>query len=75
MPNLDFYAVSDDWSAVFEAVFDPGLFRVFESDSEPDRELREFHAPTEVPDGRQGRSLARSPAPPAGSTAPFAGWP
>jgi hypothetical protein len=58
VPNLDFYAVGDDWSAVLETVFDLGLFRVFESDSEPDRELREFHAPTEVPDGRQGRSLA-----------------
>ncbi|WP_181774115.1 hypothetical protein [Amycolatopsis pittospori] len=58
MPNLDFYAVDDDWSAVLETVFDLGLFRVFESDSELDRELREFHTPAEVPDGRQGRSLA-----------------
>lgn len=60
MPNLDFYAVDDDWSAVLETVFDLGMFRVFESNSEPDRELREFHAPAEIP---------------AGSTGPFAGWP
>ncbi|MBB5800470.1 hypothetical protein F4560_000238 [Saccharothrix ecbatanensis] len=58
MPNLDFYAAGDDWSAVLGVVFDLGLFRVFESDSEPDRELREFHAATEVPGGRQGRHLA-----------------
>ncbi|MBB5858323.1 hypothetical protein ACFQ05_22135 [Amycolatopsis umgeniensis] len=58
MPNLDFYAVDDDWSSVLETVFDLGLFRVFESDSELDRELREFHTAAEVPDGRPGRSLA-----------------
>lgn len=58
MPNLGFYAVGDDWSAVLETVFDLGLFRVFESDSEPDRKLREFHAATEVPDGPRGRHLA-----------------
>lgn len=58
MPNLEFYALGDDWPAVLETVFDLGLFRVFESDSEPDGELREFHAPEEVPQGRQGRSLA-----------------
>lgn len=57
MPNLDFYAAGDDWSAVLETAFDLGLFRVFESDSEPDRELREFHAPTEVPGGPQGQHL------------------
>ena len=60
MPNLDFYAVDDDWSAVLETVFDLGMFRVFESNSELDRELREFHAPAEIP---------------VGSTGPFAGWP
>ncbi|AUI58327.1 hypothetical protein B1H26_33205 [Amycolatopsis sp. BJA-103] len=58
MPNLDFYAVGDDWAAVLETVFDLGLFRVFESDSEPGRELSEFHAAAEVPGGRAGRSLA-----------------
>ncbi|GAB2736868.1 hypothetical protein [Amycolatopsis magusensis] len=58
MPNLDFYAMDDDWPAVLGAVFGLGLFRVFESDSEPDRELREFQALAEVPDGRPGRSLA-----------------
>lgn len=58
VPNLDFYAVDDDWSAVLETVFDLGMFRVFESNSELDRELREFHAPAEIPGGHQGRSLA-----------------
>ena len=58
MPNLDFYAAGDDWSAVVETGFDLGWFRVFESDSELDRELREFHTATEVPDNRQGRHLA-----------------
>ena len=58
MPNLDFYATGDDWPAVLEAVFDLGLFRVFESYSEPDRELREFHAATDVPDGPSGRHVA-----------------
>ncbi|MEU4765058.1 hypothetical protein AB0H12_17545 [Actinosynnema sp. NPDC023794] len=58
MPNLDFYAADDDWSAVLDTVFALGSFRVFESDSRPDRELREFHAPAEVPDDRWGRHLA-----------------
>jgi hypothetical protein len=58
VPNLDFYAADDDWAMVLATVFDLGLFRVFESYSEPDRELREFHGITEVPDDRQGRSLA-----------------
>lgn len=58
MPNLDFYAADDDWSAVLDAVFDSGMFRIFESDSEPDRELREFHAASEVPDGPEGRHLS-----------------
>ncbi|MEU8419687.1 hypothetical protein AB0C15_02270 [Micromonospora sp. NPDC048835] len=58
MPNLVFYAAGDDWTAVLEAIFDRGMFRVFESDSEPDRELREFRAAAEVPDGPRGRSLA-----------------
>jgi hypothetical protein len=58
VPNLNFYAADDDWLAVLGAIFDLGLFRVFESDSEPDQELREFHAATEVPAGPRGRSLA-----------------
>jgi hypothetical protein len=58
VPNLDFYADGDDWSAILGAVFDLGLFRVFEFDSEPDRELREFHAATEVPGDRRGWHLA-----------------
>ncbi|MEV8515447.1 hypothetical protein [Dactylosporangium sp. NPDC051484] len=58
MPNLDFYAADDDWPAVLEAVFDLGLFRVYESCSEPDRTLREFHAVAEMPDDPQGRDLA-----------------
>ncbi|RLQ08748.1 hypothetical protein EAD96_04445 [Micromonospora sp. BL1] len=58
MPNLDFYAAEDDWSAVLEALFDLGLFRVFESDSEPDCELREFSAAAEVAAAPRGRHLA-----------------
>jgi hypothetical protein len=57
VPNLDFYAADDDWFAVLETVFALGLFRVWESDSEPDRELREFHAATEIPHGPRGRHL------------------
>jgi hypothetical protein len=57
VPNLDFYAARDDWSAVLETVFALALFRVWESYSEPDRELREFHAATEIPDGPEGRHL------------------
>jgi hypothetical protein len=57
MPNLDFYAADDDRIAVLDAVFDLGLFRVFEAYSEPDRGLREFHAPEAVPDGPSGRHL------------------
>ncbi|WP_326557307.1 hypothetical protein [Micromonospora sp. NBC_01796] len=58
MPNLDFYAVADDWLAVLEAVFGLGLFRVLESDSAPDRELREFQTAAEVLESPRGRSLA-----------------
>ncbi|CAM3297007.1 hypothetical protein KIPE111705_00440 [Kibdelosporangium persicum] len=57
MPNLDFYATGEDWSAVLEAVFELGSFRVFEAYSAPDHELREFHAATEIPEGRAGRHL------------------
>ncbi|SNT54369.1 hypothetical protein SAMN05421812_10948 [Asanoa hainanensis] len=57
MPNLDFYAAEDDWSAVLHAVFDLGLFRVFESDSRHDHELREFRAVNEVSPDRHGRHL------------------
>jgi hypothetical protein len=58
VPNLDFYAADDDWFAVLETVFDLGLFRVFESDSEPDCELREFQTATDVTNGLRGRHLA-----------------
>jgi hypothetical protein len=58
VPNLDFYAADDDWAAVLGTVFDMRLFRVFESDSEPDRELREFRAAADVPAGPPGRRLA-----------------
>jgi hypothetical protein len=54
---LDFYAVDGDWSAVVEAVFDLGLFRVFEADSEPDRELREFNTANEAVRDPRGRHL------------------
>lgn len=39
VPNLGFHAVGGDWPAVLETVFILGLSRVFESDSESDREL------------------------------------
>lgn len=57
MPNLDFYAADGDWRAVVGAVFETGLFRVFEADSQPGADLREFSAAADVPDCRQGRSL------------------
>lgn len=57
VPNLGFYAVDEDWFAVLEAVFDLGLFRVFEAGSEPDRELREFHTIHEAVNGPGGRHL------------------
>lgn len=50
MPNLDFYAFEDDQRAVVAAVFDLGLFRVFEWYSARDRELREFRGAKEVPE-------------------------
>jgi hypothetical protein len=43
VPNLDFYAVDDDWSKVLHTVFDLDLFRVLEADSRPGHDLREFH--------------------------------
>ncbi|BCJ58801.1 hypothetical protein C1I93_07810 [Micromonospora endophytica] len=57
VPNLDFYATENDWPTVLHAVFDSHLFRVFEADSEPDREVREFHTVDEVPAGSSGRHL------------------
>jgi hypothetical protein len=65
MPNLDFYAAEDDWPAVLEIVFGLGLFRVLESNSEPDRELRVFETAAEVPADREacfgvGRGCART---------------
>jgi hypothetical protein len=56
VPNLDFYAADEDWPVVLAAVFDAG-FRVFEFNSEPDRELREFRALAEVPDGARHLAL------------------
>ncbi|MEH0985890.1 hypothetical protein [Micromonospora sp. CPCC 205556] len=58
MPNLDFYAADDDWSALLEALFDLGSFRVFESDSEPGSELREFSSAADVAAASRGRHLA-----------------
>jgi len=56
MPNLDFYAVGGDQSAVADAAIDLGLFRVFEAYSRPDSGLREFTAPEEVPDDPIGQA-------------------
>ena len=57
MPNLEFCALGDDQAAVLDAVFRLGAFRVFEAYSEPDSELREFGAPSEVPDDPHGPYL------------------
>jgi len=57
VPNLDFYATSDNQSSVLSAMFDLGVFRVFEAYSEPDNELREFGAPEEIPDAPFGPHL------------------
>ncbi|WP_410790024.1 hypothetical protein [Kribbella sp. C-35] len=43
MPNLDFYAVDEDHTAVLDAVFRLD-FRVFEMYSDEGTELREFEA-------------------------------
>ena len=47
VPNLDFYAVDEDHTAVLEAVFKLG-FRVFEAYSDEGMELGEFAGPSEV---------------------------
>ncbi|WP_285474889.1 hypothetical protein [Actinoplanes sp. NBRC 101535] len=57
MPNLDFYAADDDWPTVLRAAFDSNLFRIFEADSEPDQELREFQACEKIPAEPSGRHL------------------
>jgi cell wall assembly regulator SMI1 len=57
VPNLDFYAVGSDHTAVLDAVFGLGVFRVFEEYSGPDEELREFTAAEEVPAARVQRFL------------------
>jgi hypothetical protein len=57
VPNLDFYAVDADVSAVLDTVFNLELFRVFEAFSEPDTELREFAAADEIPDSAAGLHL------------------
>lgn len=57
VPNLVFYAADDDWPTVVRAVFESGVFRVFEADSAPGSQLQEFSAAADVPDSRQGRSL------------------
>jgi hypothetical protein len=57
VPNLDFYAVGEDQTAVLNAMFDLGLFRVFETYSAPDAELREFDGPDEVPHDPHGPHL------------------
>lgn len=48
MPNLDFHAADDDRRLVLDALFALGLFRVFETSSEPGRPLREFATPDAV---------------------------
>ena len=58
MPNLDFYAAGEDWPAVIEAVFELGLFRVFEAYSVPGHEVREFRAASEVPAVPEATHLA-----------------
>jgi hypothetical protein len=48
VPNLDFYAADDDWSAVLQIVFGSKLFRVFEAYSRPGHDLREFNGVREI---------------------------
>ena len=48
MPNCDFYAAGDDLTNVLEVVFSLDDFRVFESYSPFDQELKEFKNPKEV---------------------------
>lgn len=48
MPNLDFYAVDDDWPAVLDIVFGLALFRVWEAYSRPGHDLREFRTTDEI---------------------------
>lgn len=57
MPNLDFYAVDHDRTSVLDAVFELGLFRVFEAFSEPDCELREFKAARQILVGERAVDL------------------
>jgi hypothetical protein len=52
VPNLDFYAIGADHTAVLDAVFELGVFRVFEEYSEPNEELREFTTCGQVPTTR-----------------------
>ena len=47
MPNLEFYALDSDWTAVLELVFYE-RFRVFESHSRPGTQIREFFSAAEV---------------------------
>ena len=42
MPNLDFYAASEDYDPILDFVFSAKKFRVFESYSRPDHELVEL---------------------------------
>ncbi|WP_432994037.1 hypothetical protein [Dactylosporangium sp. CA-233914] len=51
MPALTFYATVEDRPAVLEAVFGLGLFRVFEADSLPGHDLREFATAEEASAG------------------------
>jgi hypothetical protein len=57
VPHLGFYAIDGDQDAVLAAVFDLGLFRVFEAYSQPDRALREFSDAQQVPRAAHRRNL------------------
>jgi hypothetical protein len=48
MPNLDFYAVDQDFDEVLGFVFATSACRVFEAYSPPDTELAEFHSVEEI---------------------------
>ena len=48
MPNCDFYACGDDFELVLGFVFDQLDCRVFEAYSSFEKELREFHSPSDL---------------------------
>lgn len=57
VPHLRFYAVDYDHRAVLDAVFDQGDFAVYGMHAVPDRPIRRYDAPDEVPMDPHGSHL------------------